>query len=231
MTAKILKYAHLLHSIFRLQSWRAWNAVRLGRKFDIEHGTDTQSLIDVVDLGIIGEAALHAVHYEASTLPKIQRVLKHLGVNLSEYSFIDVGSGKGLVVIEAAKHPFNEVIGLEISPHAHKIAEVNIRAASKRTTLRAPIKLNNVNALDYAFPAAKQVIYLYNPFDEPILSELLNKLSRRLTENVEDIVLAYLNPVCKATIEKEFSVDVLHAHRTAMIYRLTRPSKAGAARV
>ena len=214
------KFASLFRWALDRQTWRAWHAARLGRQFDHEHGTDTQSQITVPELGITGEASSHAVHYEASTLPKLRRALKHLGVDKRKYDFIDIGSGKGLVVIEAAKHAFNVVIGLEISTLVHQIAELNVRAASAHKVLPSPIELRNMNALDYGFPAVRQVVYLYNPFDALMLRKLLFRLAQCLDEGAEEILIVYVNPVCKAIVEAEFAVDIIYAHRTMVIYRL-----------
>lgn len=204
-------------------AWRAWHASRLGRAFDRKHGTDTQALIEVSELGLSDEPLKHAVHYEASSLPKLHRALRHLGVDEGRYTFVDVGSGKGLVVIEAAKRRFREVVGLEISALAHEIAEKNLAAVAETLSLRAQVKLLNLNALDYEFPADRQIIYLYNPFSEAFLQPLLEKLLHRLADSATDVVIAYVNPVYWEAIRSRFPLEVLYTHRSLVVFRLHPP--------
>ncbi len=218
-----MRFAAKLLSLLDPAAWRAWNAARLGRDFDRKHGTNTQTHIEVEDLGIVDEPRRQAVHYEASALPKLHRAFKNLNIDEEEYTFIDVGSGKGLVVIETAKRNFREVVGLEISALAHRISEQNVSTASSRAKLKSPIKLLNINALDYDYPAVKQVVYLYNPFGELFISKLFGVLRHRLLEGSTDIVVAYVNPVCLDTVEREAATEMIFAHRSLVVFRLLPP--------
>lgn len=201
-------------------AWRAWQGRRAGAAFDRRFGTDTQASVGVDALDIPPGLAAHAVHYEASSLPKLRRALRHLGVRPSGYSFVDVGSGKGMVVLEAARRPFEQVTGIEVSSRLHEVAIENLERFSKHVRLRAPVEFLNVDALAFSYPARRQVIYLYNPFDEPVLRALVSRLEERLTEGVEDVLLAYVNPVHRRTLEHEFNINTIFSHSTLVIYRL-----------
>ncbi len=50
------------------------------------------------------------------------------GVNTQ---FVDIGSGKGRVLIAAAEHPFLQVAGVEYSKELHEAALNNIRSAKR----------------------------------------------------------------------------------------------------
>lgn len=209
-------------SLFSAGQWRARRARSAGLAFDRKFGTDTQSPVSVEVLDIPGAVAAHAVQYEASALPKLRRVLRHLGIDFSQYVFIDMGSGKGLVVFEAARHPFAEVIGVEISRRLHETAAGNLERVRRHLCLRAPVTLLHMNALDHDCAAPRQVVYLYNPFDEVILRELMRALETRLQRGAKDILIAYVNPLHKDMLEVEFPVTAVHRHATLIIYRLHR---------
>jgi SAM-dependent methyltransferase len=215
-----------IRSLFSRTTWRAWHARRAGLAFDQQFGTDTQAPVGVNRLGIPAETAAHAVQYEPSTLPKLRRALRHLDIDPPDYVFVDVGSGKGLVVIEAARSPFREVIGIEISRRLHETATDNLARARARLTLAAPVTLLNLDALAFDFPDRRQVVYLYNPFDQVILRPLLCRLVACLEHGAEDIVVVYVNPVHRPMLESEFDVEVVYRHATLLIYRLKRSSAA-----
>lgn len=213
-------------SLFSAEQWRARRARSAGLAFDRKFGTDTQSPVGVEALDIAADDAAHAVQYEASALPKLRRVLRHLDIDFSQYVFIDVGSGKGLAVLEAARHPFAEVIGVEISRRLHDTAVGNLERVRRHLSLRAPVTLLQMNALEHDCTAPRQVVYLYNPFDEVILRELMRALATRLQRGVKDILVAYVNPLHKDMLEVEFPVTAVHRHAALIVYRLHRCAPA-----
>src|SRR3712207_1728851 len=101
--------------------WRATLATREAQAFDRRYGTDTTRRLAVEAMRDVPiELARHAVHYEASAIPKFRRAMRVvgavLGATLPQYAFVDVGSGKGLVVMLAAWFPFRQVVGIEMTP-------------------------------------------------------------------------------------------------------------------
>ena len=117
--------------------WRARMAVREARAFDRRYATDTVRRLPVDAMrDVPGELAAHAVHYEASAIPKFRRAMRAvqrtLGPRVAEFSFVDVGSGKGLVVMLAARLPFREVVGVEMAPELHETAEQNLCPVPRR---------------------------------------------------------------------------------------------------
>lgn len=172
---------------------RSWNARRLGRSFDRRYGTDTQDVVDVSALAVQEEIGRHAVRYEPSTLPKIRRSLRHLGVRHEDFDFFDFGSGKGLVALVAARYPFHRVVGVEASAALCHIAERNLALYSAKVSLVAPVEFIHADALAFASAAAHQVIYLYNPFDAEVLRPLVARLLS--TQSIREMVVAYVNPV------------------------------------
>jgi SAM-dependent methyltransferase len=216
--------ARMLDTVPTPLLWRSWNARRVGRAFDVKYGTDTQTHVGVEALGIDRRLARHAVHYEPSTIPKIRRALRQLRIRHGDYSFIDVGSGKGIVSLLAAQYPFRRVIGIEISAVLHHTAEKNLALYRASCTLRAPVHFVNVNALDYDVTHENQVVYLYNPFDATFLKAFLDRLRPR-TDSA-DVVVVYVNPVHKETLASVATREVLFEDGTLVIYRLRRSDQS-----
>jgi hypothetical protein len=55
------------------------------------------------------------VRYEPSGWRSLRRILCAEDVSPGDV-FVDLGSGKGRVILEAAQYPFHHVIGVEIAP-------------------------------------------------------------------------------------------------------------------
>ena len=181
-------------------AWRSWRARRAGRSFDRRHGTDTQGHVDVAALGVDEAIAAHAVWYEPSSIPKAQCALRHLGVRHEEHDFLDVGSGKGLIPMLAARYPFRRVVGVEASRELHEVAVANLRLYEASGRSRVPVTLLNTDVLAYRFRETNHVVYLYNPFDDQVLRDFVARL---LTVPPSmNVVVAYVNPVHRGVIEE-----------------------------
>ncbi len=49
---------------------------------------------------------------------------------LQDFTFIDLGSGKGRVLLMASEYPFQKIIGVEFMPELHRAAQKNIAGYS-----------------------------------------------------------------------------------------------------
>ena len=97
--------------------------------FDKKYGVMTSGVTESSEAGIADETARSlAVGY----VPTRELVIRHIltnttkGLDLDQYSFIDLGCGKGRTLLVAVQLPFKEVIGVELSPLHCEVAETNI---------------------------------------------------------------------------------------------------------
>ena len=81
--------------------------------------------------------AAHAVHYEATSFGKFSRAMEILAPRYEGFTFVDLGSGKGRVLLLAALRPFRRVIGVEISASLHTRAQANVEALRGAIRVRA----------------------------------------------------------------------------------------------
>src|ERR1700675_1609318 len=51
----------------------------------------------------------------------------HTALNFREFTFIDLGSGKGRTLLMASDYPFHRIVGVELLPSLHQIAQQNLR--------------------------------------------------------------------------------------------------------
>jgi hypothetical protein len=198
-------------------------AARHARAFDARYGTDTVQQLPVAAMrDVPAPLAAHAVHYEASALPKLRQALAAivhtLDGRLPEFAFLDVGSGKGLVVMQASRHPFREVVGVEMAPELHAIAERNAARFADAHPDAAPMRFVLGDALAAPFPPGPLVVYLYNPFDAAILAPFAERLERSAADGRE-IIVAYVNPRHRHVFERADRYQPVWDNGRVAVYR------------
>lgn len=180
--------------------------------FDEEHGVETASF-----------ATWHA--YEPSppsvvdaVLVAIVAELREDGYNPPAVTFVDVGCGKGRVLMLASRHAFARVIGVDPASNLCRAAEQNILYWKARWPDTVPIEVWCDDASRLDWPEGPLVLYLYNPFDDKTLDRMLRKLPRRVP-----IWLAYVNPTYAAPLHRHGYTQVTESaafdHYAWRLYR------------
>ena len=108
--------------------------------------------------------------------------------------FADFGSGKGRVVLQAARLPFDRVMGVELSEELTAIARRNVAAAERRRRCRE-VELVTADVLDFDVPDDLTVAYVYNPFSGAIFEGLLQKLIESVDRAPRRLRLIYRTPL------------------------------------
>ena len=112
-------------------------------------------------------------------------------------TLVDVGAGLGRVVLHAARRPYRQIVGVEISPALFEVAKDN-RAAYRGDLACRDIRLVRADAAAFAFPRGDLVVYLYNPFRAEVLAPMLDRLS---ADRRRDVALVYHTPIERATVD------------------------------
>lgn len=142
------------------------------------------------------------------------------GLGVRDYSFIDLGCGKGRVLLLASGYPFHSVTGLELNPRLARIARRNLRRyvrsrpgqspgyapcgdAGSGATGRPPVAVEAMDVLNVRLPDGPVVLFLFNSFAEEIVRALMEKLAAagqsRLAES-------------RAGVGKAAPIDLLYVH-------------------
>lgn len=111
----------------------------------------------------------------------------------SNYTFIDLGSGKGKVLFVAAELPFKRVIGVEYSAAMHRDAESNLRTLRPGTSTTR-IELVHCDAATYDFPGGNLVLFMFNPFGPEITGLVMRNLQDAIRREPRHVVIIMLYP-------------------------------------
>jgi SAM-dependent methyltransferase len=155
--------------------------------FDQAHGVDTSGLVPARHL-ITGHANDEHVTAYYGVAPSILRALiGHWRETIpphpiSSYTFIDVGAGKGRGLLVASEFRFRKVVGIELNPSLAAIARQNVahwtasHAEDPTSPRLAPIQIVEGDALDFDLPATPTLLFLFHPFEAPVLRQLLRRI-------------------------------------------------------
>jgi SAM-dependent methyltransferase len=149
--------------------YRSYQAVH---PFDEQYGVETGGLLYELPSGhphdpynngyfAVAPSVFHAV---------LGMLKERLHVDFKQFSFVDIGSGKGRALLLASGYPFREIIGVELSEELNRIARANI-AHYPRT--QVPITSVHGDAASFEWPAGPLLVYVWNSFTQPVMEQIL----------------------------------------------------------
>jgi len=156
--------------------------------FDWEHRVDTTAATVSARDRFIG---LLNSPYQATDPALFKEMMAALPITLEDFTFIDIGSGKGRTLLMAAAYPFRRIIGVELLAALHEIAQHNVR---KHAPDRE-IELLCADAATFQFPAEPLVVYLFNPLPRVSLERLITNLEHSLALTPRAAWIVYHNPL------------------------------------
>ena len=162
-------------------------------EFDALFGTDTAGSVEPDGLGISDAASCKlAIRYLPSPLRVTSWMLDQIGIDPREFAFVDLGCGKGRVLLVAAQRPFREIVGVDISAELVAIAKRNIdRFRISSEHVRA-ITVENADVRQFKLPAGNLLIHMYHPFDPVISAAFFARLAEMQNQPPRRVVVAYL---------------------------------------
>lgn len=174
--------------------------------FDEKYGTDTDAQVKVDDLGVSGPSKTFAIHYEAMVVKIWEEAMALLNINYGDFTFIDLGSGKGRALMLAAGYPFKCIIGVEFSAPLHRIATRNMEIYSG-PRLCSDIRLVHCDAVAFSLPAVPLVILISNPFVGDVMRQVVSNIDKSAACSSSPVYVLYVNPINAEALDAS---NVLH---------------------
>ncbi|MCX4243036.1 class I SAM-dependent methyltransferase [Paraliomyxa miuraensis] len=157
---------------------------------------DTHGFTPLRELSITSRNRTRGYRYQPSPMRLLERTLERLSLDPTEYTFIDLGSGKGRAVLLAAEHGFRRSIGVEFAAELHGIATRNLaRLRDRHPAAAQKVELLHMDATELVPPPEPTVFFLFNPFDDVVLRSVLFNIRASLQEHPRPLYYVYLNPV------------------------------------
>jgi SAM-dependent methyltransferase len=150
------------------------------------YGISTIGLDNLSDI-VSKEDRLHVSTYEPVNYYTAGWLLDQL--QTTNTTFLDVGCGRGRVLVMAAAYGFKDIIGIDFS---QRLCD---QAADVCKGL--PVTVTCADARIYTIPDSVGVIFLFNPFDAGIMSEFIVRVNESLARKERPLKVLYANPQCK----------------------------------
>lgn len=164
--------------------------------FDAAHGTDTAAVLFAGEGGPEVSRRGHVVsRYETCSEAAIRLALDSLPLDLSRFTFIDLGCGKGKPLLVAASCPFRRLVGLDISPACVDAARRNVARYGPEPIDPRRVELVVGDAEEFTFPEEPLVLYLFNPFPRAVFEVVVARLEASLRRRPRQAAVVYLNPM------------------------------------
>lgn len=193
--------AGLIRWTQRLTAWET-------RRFDRKLGIDTSGWIEPTTLTVPAGDATAGIVY-AGTQPRLARWwLSALPRHPEAFTFIDMGSGKGRVLVFAAQHGFGRVIGVEFAVELHDVALVNARILAEREITIEPV-LGDAGAFE--FPDASLVVHFNNPFHESVMERVIANLTGSYERTPRPLVVLYQQMTVEHPAHRTRNLELLDA--------------------
>ena len=161
------------------------------RKYKI-NTTGEDELIKLEELGV---DISHSTIYMPVNYYLLEEVFQQLPASPRNH-FLDMGCGKGRALCVAAHHGFNKVTGIELSKELCKIATENLSLTNQKFP-DMQFKVIHNDAFYFEIPDDVDCIFLFNPFDEIIMSAVVNNIFESLQNNPRKLHIIYANPLHK----------------------------------
>lgn len=161
--------------------------------FDRRFGTETAGKVESKELGYADtERQGQAILYLPSPERVTRWMLDNVGIEHSQYSFVDLGCGKGRVVLCAAQYPFQSAIGVDLSRSLTEIANRNVSTFPFSARKCGDIRILNIDAANVDYPDTNLLLHLYHPFDANVTTAVLRNLEASLASKPRQVRIAYL---------------------------------------
>ena len=140
-------------------------------------------------------AAFHEMLDALQQTPSTDHATPGDTLNFRDFTFVDLGSGKGRTLLMASDYPFRRIVGIELLPALHKIAIDNLRQYKSESQKCFAIESICADATTFPLPDGPLVIYLFNPFPESGMRQVAANLEQTLRAHPRLAYVLYHNPL------------------------------------
>ena len=209
---KYIKYFFYLSFNWNIRI--AWHIILQEIKGEKKYGINTTGADELRMLEKKGIDITHATIYMPVSYPLLEELFEQLNNKLSQllYHFLDIGCGKGRALSVAAQHGFSKLSGIDFSKELCISAEKNL-AIIKQNFPSIEYTIINNDAFYFDIPADADCIFLFNPFDELIMSAVVQHICNSLQSNPRSLYIMYVNPLHKEQFIKAGFKEIFHTKK------------------
>ncbi len=184
------------------------------RAWDLVRGVDTCGEIPLAVLAFVSKNKTPDLEYQSHHPAVIRSGLMALDIRHEDYTFIDIGCGKGRVLLIASELPFCKIIGLEFAPSLAETARQNLRHYRGLQRCK-DIEVITGDATEYEFPSGSQVLYFYSPFSPTVLDRVVRRVEDSFQRSPRELLVMFSDARPRLRLAagiRAFAAVGLHGH-------------------
>jgi SAM-dependent methyltransferase len=192
-------FSYLKYFFYLAYNWNigiAWHIIRQEISGEKKYGINTTGADELNKLEKQGIDISHATIYMPASYTLLEEIFKQLKNSKPLNHFLDIGCGKGRVLCVAAHQGFKQVTGLDFARDLCEAAKENL-VITKQQIPALEYKVINNDAFYFEIPDDVDCIFFFNPFDEIIMSAVVNNIFKSLKNNPRKLTIIYVNPLHK----------------------------------
>lgn len=173
----------------------AWHIVKNEWKGERKYGIRTTGADDLGHLEKEGIDITHSTIYMPADYSLLEMLFSRISHENHKH-LLDIGCGKGRTLCVAAHFGFIKMTGVDFSGKLCIKAIENMRQTMKKQP-GARCVIHNKDAASFSIPDDTDCIFLFNPFDETIMQNIVENITASLSHASRKLTVIYLNPLHK----------------------------------
>ena len=189
----------------------AWHIIRNEIRGEKKFGIDTTGADNLTSLEKKGIDISSATIY----MPVSYDVLEEFftKINLSTFNhFLDIGCGKGRAMCVAASYSIKKISGVEFSTDLYNGARKNLNIIQEQYP-KTEFDIYNNDAFYFEIDDDVDCIFMFNPFDEIIMSAVMENIETSLENNPRKMTIIYINPLQKEVLHEWDYKQIYHSKK------------------
>ncbi len=180
----------------------------LDQAFERRYGIDTLALAKLDGLTIVAGRRDESIFYEGSRVMPLRGLLRALCDAQPiepEGALVDLGCGKGKVLLVAAECGVARVRGVEFARELCDVARANWEKFRAKTGSATEVEIIEADAGAYPIRPDETTFFLFNPFGVDVLARVLANIaaSARQYPRHVSIVVTYLSPHYRRVFDQQ----------------------------
>jgi len=161
------------------------------KAWDLIHGVDTCGDIPLVDLDFQSANKAPGLEYQSHHPQLLRAFLEQLEVDYRNYTFIDIGCGKGRVLLVASEFPFRKIIGVEFALPLAEVAKRNLVSYRSTAQKCRDMSVIAMDAVHYELPEEPEILFFYSPFPPAVMEQVSQNIERSLQKSPRDLLILF----------------------------------------
>jgi SAM-dependent methyltransferase len=190
----ILKYiSHFWYVAINWNIWMAFFMLYDNIRGSVKYGSNTFGPVELKNLTIVEGDVKKASRYEAVSFYMLEHLFTAFRKISDITSIVDLGCGKGRVMMVAAHFGFTKTTGIDFAKEMCEEANANMMKKQKQFPgLTWNVIRQNVE--NYDIRSDDSVFFMFNPFDYSVLKNFLRKLNISCDQFPRPIYFIYASP-------------------------------------